>query len=58
MRTKKFFNYLASAIIVCCATCMITSCQGLMDAIVGTEDKPVTTPTTPTNDAAQLKQGI
>jgi len=29
-----------------------------MDAIVGTEDKPVTTPTTPTNDAAQLKQGI
>ena len=44
---------------LCCSTMFtLSSCQGLMDAIVGTEDKPVTTPTTPTNDAAQLKQGI
>ena len=44
---------------LCCSSMFtLSSCQGLMDAIVGTEDKPVTTPTTPTNDAAQLKQGI
>ena len=44
---------------LCCSSMLtLSSCQGLMDAIVGTEDKPVTTPTTPTNDAAQLKQGI
>ncbi len=58
MRTKKFFNYLAAAMLCCSSMFTLSSCQGLMDAIVGTEDKPVTTPTTPTNDAAQLKQGI
>ena len=44
---------------LCCSSMFtLSSCQGLMDAILGTEDKPVTTPTTPTNDAAQLKQGV
>ena len=55
---KKTINYLAAAMLCCSSMFTLSSCQGLMDAIVGTEDKPVTTPTTPTNDAAQLKQGI
>ena len=58
MRTKKFFNYLASAIIVCCATCMITSCQGLIDAVVGNVDNPAST-TQPAEVVSDLlKQGI
>ena len=55
---KKTINYLTAAMLCCSSMFTLSSCQGLMDAIVGTEDKPVTTPTTPTNDAAQLKQGI
>ena len=57
MSTKNLFNFLATAMIVCCATCMITSCQGFIDAVVGNVDNPAPT-TQPTNDAAQLKQGI
>ena len=56
--SRKTINYLAAAMLCCSSMFTLSSCQGLMDAIVGTEDKPVTTPTTPTNDAAQLKQGI
>ena len=57
MSTKKYFNFLVTAIIVCCTTCMFASCQGLIDAVVGNVDNPAPT-TQPTNDAAQLKQGI
>jgi len=56
--SRKTINYLAAAMLCCSSMFTLSSCQGLMDAILGTEDKPVTTPTTPTNDAAQLKQGI
>ena len=57
MSTKKYFNFLVTAIIICCATCMFSSCSGFIDAVVGNVDNPAPT-TQPTNDAAQLKQGI
>ena len=52
--TKKFFHYLGTAMILCCTTFMFTSCLAALDAIFGDDDNP----TQPTNDAAQLKQGI
>lgn len=58
MSRKTINSFLTAAMLCCSSMFTLSSCQGLMDAIVGTEDKPVTTPTTPTNDAAQLKQGI
>ena len=54
MMTKKFFHYLGTAMILCCTTFMFTSCLTALDAIFGDDDNP----TQPTNDAAQLKQGI
>lgn len=57
MSKKRFFNSLVAAMIACCATGMLSSCQGLIDAVVGNVDNPAPT-TQPTNDAAQLKQGI
>ena len=54
MMTKKFFHYLGTAMILCCTTFMFTSCLAALDAIFGDDDNP----TQPTNDAAQLKQGI
>ena len=54
MMTKKFLNRLVSALIICCTTFMFTSCLTALDAIFGDDDNP----TQPTNDAAQLKQGI
>lgn len=54
MITKKFLNRLVSALIICCTTFMFTSCLTALDAIFGDDDNP----TQPTNDAAQLKQGI
>lgn len=57
MSTKKYFNFLVTAIIICCATCMFSSCSGFIDAVVGNVDNPAPS-TQPTNDAAQLKQGI
>ena len=57
MRTKNFLKSLVAATIACCATGVFSSCSGLIDAVVGNVDNPAPT-TQPTNDAAQLKQGI
>lgn len=57
MSTKKYFNFLVTATIACCATGVFSSCSGFIDAVVGNVDNPAPT-TQPTNDAAQLKQGI
>ncbi len=57
MSKKRFFNSLVAAMIACCVTGMFSSCSGLIDAVVGNVDNPAPT-TQPTNDAAQLKQGI
>ena len=57
MRTKNFLKSLVAATIACCATGVFSSCSGFIDAVVGNVDNPAPT-TQPTNDAAQLKQGI
>lgn len=57
MRTNNFLKSLVAAMIACCATGVFSSCSGFIDAVVGNVDNPAPT-TQPTNDAAQLKQGI
>ena len=44
---KQLKKWMPAAILFCGAM-LGTSCQGFIDAVVGTEDKPATTPTTPT----------
>ena len=44
---KQLKKWMPAAILFCGAM-LGTSCQGFIDAVVGTEDKPTTTPTTPT----------
>ena len=44
---KQLKKWMPAAILFCGAM-LGTSCQGFIDAVVGTEDKPATTPATPT----------
>jgi hypothetical protein len=53
---KQIFNFLATAAFCCTMMFVLASCQGLIDAVVGTNDNPASQQPTASTD--QLKQGV
>ena len=56
MSMKQIFNFLATAAFCCTMMFVLASCQGLIDAVVGTNDNPASQQPTASTD--QLKQGV